>query len=204
MNQLLAWDWLPVSWLSFWGHHLRSSVAAMRRSHILPVNTWLLSIHVDANWQKHSCRLFQNRLKRPPVPKTAQIQFQIEQHGMDLKNNDTSSAVGSIFRSWRSSWAPVPGFSTRILSCSLDYYFVCQSFCYCEACSIYVYKRASLQTAVYVNDCMHGCSKTNMRFTLVRCPNHYETRESFAWTALKNREENVPPSAQRSKALRWL
>lgn len=28
-------DWLPVSWLSFWGHNLHSSVAAMRRSRTL-------------------------------------------------------------------------------------------------------------------------------------------------------------------------
>lgn len=58
---------------------------------------------------------------------------------------------------------------------------------------MYVYKRASSQTAVYVYDCMRGCLKTNTRFTSVRRPNRYETREPFAWTALKNREENVPP-----------
>lgn len=67
---------------------------------------------------------------------------------------------------------------------------------------MYVYKRASSQTAVYMYDCMPGCLKTNIRFTLVRCPNRHETRESFAWTALKNQEENAPPSAQRSEALR--
>lgn len=104
----------------------------------------------------------------------------------------------------RSSWVPVPGFSSRTLSSSRDPCFICQSFCYCEACSMYVYKRASLQTTVYMYDCMHGRLKTNIRFTLVRRPNCSETRESFAWTPLKNQEENVHPSAQRSKALRWL
>lgn len=104
----------------------------------------------------------------------------------------------------RSSWVPVTGFSTRTLSCSHGHCFICQRFCRCEACSVYVYKCTSLQTAVYVYDCVRGCSKTNIRFTSFRCPNRYETRESFAWTALKNQEENVPPRAQRSEALRWL